>query len=946
MSQELKAFNGFLNDSNKSSKKELQLIGIAKKYQLNIHENITESSINYLNYSNNERIKVDETMNSNKLNSISKFRAQEIDIINGINTNVPTMIISTTTESTIDVLSGFVNNHSTSSLSETNFKSSTMNQVHQSHGKNNNNNSATTTFLTINSNNNNNNIKVPIIDMKKINYSCSLYTSTIRSPQAPGKVVTTSSLPTSLTDLPVNHESRKTRSEPGSLSSVTVKNPMTINSTPGRISTAARISSLDGLDSLGVNNNNNNNINNNGPRVSVSSAIATSVSNNNAIIHGNKSMWDNNSMENESDYVVDPVQGNAYHKGQFLGKGGFAKVYLMTDLANGKKYACKIIPKNRMQKIHIQKIAREIMIHKDLNHINVVQMHHYFEDNLNVYMLLEACPRKSLMHVLKYRGKVTEPEARYYMKQMVTGVAYIHSQKVVHRDLKPGNMFLSDGMIVKIGDFGLATRPDGQRRRVTVCGTPNYIAPEVLYKQSYSFEADVWALGCILYALLAGQPPFEAATLKETYSKICNNRYKKLDDTVASRSGQDLIRCLLHPLPELRPSLARVKEHPYLTVEYVPERLAHSCCYRVPTLQNSLTDSNVKSTFTPPTLSVPSATSLSSASSMTSTTRSKPRPILQESQTLSRIAEVSKPKTIAAITTMKPISATQSVKESKQKSKVGHWLVKRFPKLTKLRQQFGTFFCPDRKKSSESAMMHRALETCLSEVRFNRTTQNPLAIDGIVPLFITKWIDYSNKYGLCFQLSDRSVGVLFNDSTKMSYTRDRRRVEYTSPDDEIIRYSRERDVPSFMQEKLELLRHFTEYMDDHLTNGGEIGQYDTTKLSKKNSGNVPRMRRWLRTDKAIVMELTVPLLQVNFFADHTKIVVSEGTRARDYLVTYIDANRHATSYWLNDLRDFGCTTELYERLDYVCKASREFAHLEHNAACSEISINCGTTLRA
>lgn len=73
---------------------------------------------------------------------------------------------------------------------------------------------------------------------------------------------------------------------------------------------------------------------------------------------------------------------------------------------------------------------------------------------------------QSLMHVLKSRGKVTEPEARYYMKQMVTGVAYIHSQKVVHRDLKPGNMLLSDRMIVKIGDFGLATRPDGQLKRV------------------------------------------------------------------------------------------------------------------------------------------------------------------------------------------------------------------------------------------------------------------------------------------------------------------------------------------------------------------------------------------------------------------------------------------------------------------------------------------------
>lgn len=127
--------------------------------------------------------------------------------------------------------------------------------------------------------------------------------------------------------------------------------------------------------------------------------------------------------------------------------------------------------------------------------------------------------------------------------------------------------------------------------------------------------------------------------------------------------------------------------------------------------------------------------------------------------------------------------------------------------------------------------------------------------------------------------------------------------------------------------------------------GGEIGD-STTKISRRNSSNVPRMRRWLRTDKAIVMELTVPLLQVNFLVDHTKIVVSEGARARDYLVTYIDADRHAVSYWLRDLRDCGCTNELYERLNYVCKASREFVHLEHNAAYSEISNNRGINSRA
>lgn len=118
----------------------------------------------------------------------------------------------------------------------------------------------------------------------------------------------------------------------------------------------------------------------------------------------------------------------------------------------------------------------------------------------------------------------------------------------------------------------------------TICGTPNFIPPEVLFKQSYSYEADVWALGCILYALLVGQPPFDSSTLKETYARICNNRYKELDDSTASRAGQDLVRWLLQPDPEHRPSLELVKEHPYLTKEYVPASLPDSCYYQAPRL--------------------------------------------------------------------------------------------------------------------------------------------------------------------------------------------------------------------------------------------------------------------------------------------------------------------------------------------------------------------------
>ncbi|XP_001602402.2 serine/threonine-protein kinase PLK1 isoform X1 [Nasonia vitripennis] len=644
--------------------------------------------------------------------------------------------------------------------------------------------------------------------------------------------------------------------------------------------------------------------------------------------------------ERETGYVVDSEKGNAYYKGHLLGKGGFARVYLITDIATRKQYACKIIPKHQMQKIHMQKIAREIMIHKELNHVNVVQMHHYFEDTLNVYMLLEACPKKSLVDVLKYRGHVSEPEARYYMKQMVTGVAYIHSQKVIHRDLKPGNMFLSEKMIVKIGDFGLATQSDGQRRRVTICGTPNFIAPEVLFKQSYSYEADVWALGCILYVLLVGQPPFDSSTLKETYSRICNHRYKELDDTMASRAGQELVRWLLQPNPELRLPLDLVKEHPYLTQEYVPSTLPDSCCYQAPRL--------------------PFAEKTSALTSFSSSLNFSPaqRNINQQQ---------ANPQLVQAIQSQNNQAAAQSQdgkKLKKKKKKVSSWLASwRLPKLPRFRQRISSVLCLESRKKQQQVLgvgvadgtanfsgaqvqlMSHALEDCLAAVAkstVNKTRCNPSLVDDFAPLFITKWIDYSNKYGLAFQLSDRSVGVLFNDSTKMSYTHDRKRVEYTTADDEITRYNRERNVPTHLQKKLELLLHFTDYMDKHLTEGGEVteraeGQDAVRRASRTNS--VPLMRRWLRTSKAIIMELSGPLLQMNFFDDHTKLIVSQelppqqqpahgGSSRSGYLVTYIDCDRRASTYWLNDLRDYGCAPELHERLLYVHKVAKEFAELD------------------
>lgn len=225
--------------------------------------------------------------------------------------------------------------------------------------------------------------------------------------------------------------------------------------------------------------------------------------------------------------LVDPRSRRQYVRGRFLGKGGFAKCFEISDADTKEVFAGKIVPKSLLLKPHQkEKMSMEISIHRSLAHQHVVGFHGFFEDSDFVFVVLELCRRRSLLELHKRRKALTEPEARYYLRQIVLGCQYLHRNQVIHRDLKLGNLFLNEDLEVKIGDFGLATKVEyeGERKK-TLCGTPNYIAPEVLSKKGHSFEVDVWSIGCIMYTLLVGKPPFETSCLKETYLRIKKNEY-------------------------------------------------------------------------------------------------------------------------------------------------------------------------------------------------------------------------------------------------------------------------------------------------------------------------------------------------------------------------------------------------------------------------------------
>ncbi|XP_064114868.1 serine/threonine-protein kinase PLK1-like isoform X1 [Macrobrachium nipponense] len=649
--------------------------------------------------------------------------------------------------------------------------------------------------------------------------------------------------------------------------------------------------------------------------------------NNNNNMVGSKGNSNNNNEECDvPKFIVDHSTRTTYMKGRFLGKGGFAVVHEVTDLTTNKTYAGKIIPKCRITKRHHkEKIAREIEVHRHLRHRHVVRFHHYFEDDTNVYIILENCARRSLVHVLRRRRTLTEPEVRYYMRQLAEGVAYVHQQQVIHRDLKLGNMFLTEDMVMKIGDFGLATRPD-DNRNVTICGTPNYIAPEVLNKLGHSYEADIWAMGCIMYALLVGQPPFETDTLKETYSRITTNKY--VIPPLISEAARHLIRRFLHPDPNARPRLDQVLNHEFFTTGVVPRSLPVSACTQVPKFGLDVIGKSVslpEQQLQQPTSLIPQSQSqhpltLNQDIKKKTTSVSTLRIPNQKPQS-DKISILDGG--LGSPPTSRP--TTGNSKEEPRKKDSGGTL------SSCLRQKLSSVICTTDNKASAgnlvgkkrditSGTLYNLLATCL-DIMPDEISSNP-PHQNHTPLFITKWIDYSNKYGFGYQLSDHCVGVFFNDLTRISISSDKSRVEFTDSSGRLT-VQQAGTLPAWLQERYQLLRYFATYMEENLT---EAGDSRTTRGGSARSNVIPHVRRWDRTPKSIIMQLSNGTFQINFFKDHTKVVIAGDST--DASVMIISSDRQSFTYRLSQIAGLGCDAMVRERLVYALSCLRQYAELD------------------
>lgn len=236
------------------------------------------------------------------------------------------------------------------------------------------------------------------------------------------------------------------------------------------------------------------------------------------------------------------------------------------------------------------RVKQEVAIHAKLKHTSILQLYTFFEDISYVYLVLELAHHGELQRYLKDTAtRLTEIETANIIGQVVKGLLYLHSQDIIHRDMSLSNLLLTKDFQVKIADFGLATLSGPNERHTTLCGTPNYISPEVASRATHGRPADVWGLGCMLYTLLVGTPPFDTGGIKSTLIKVVTSQFSL--PTYLSAEAKDLLNRLLQKNPMERIRLDEVLVHPFMT------RIALSTQRSSKNVTQASTDSGVLTTM-------------------------------------------------------------------------------------------------------------------------------------------------------------------------------------------------------------------------------------------------------------------------------------------------------------------------------------------------------------
>ena len=256
-----------------------------------------------------------------------------------------------------------------------------------------------------------------------------------------------------------------------------------------------------------------------------------------------------------------------------LGSGSFGNVYLVRHKVTKAEYAIKAIDKrNKTNQEEKPYFRREVEVMYKIHHPNVVKLFGHFEDNYYCYFIMEYISKGNVYNLLPTdkKKRLSTKVCSFIIRDVISAVYFLHNMKpkIIHRDIKPENVLLGDNLVAKLTDFGWSNYMRDDEKRTTVCGTPIYLAPEIMEEKEHDEAVDLWCIGVLLFELVTATPPFlgnDLDTLKENVLKLKINWPKDINV-----DAKNLIMKILKLDPKQRLPLEEMIKHPFIT-KFTPD---------------------------------------------------------------------------------------------------------------------------------------------------------------------------------------------------------------------------------------------------------------------------------------------------------------------------------------------------------------------------------------
>jgi calcium/calmodulin-dependent protein kinase I len=265
-----------------------------------------------------------------------------------------------------------------------------------------------------------------------------------------------------------------------------------------------------------------------------------------------------------------------YKLDKVLGEGSFAVVRKAIKKSTNEEFAVKIIDKTNLESDDQLALQTEVEILSQIDHPNIVKLHEIYDDKTRFNMVMELMTGGELFDRIVEKEYYSEKEAADTIRPVVDAIRYCHSMGIAHRDLKPENLLYATtdpNSIIKITDFGLA-KVINNDLMTTACGTPGYVAPEILVGHGYDVAVDYWSIGVIIYVMLCGFPPFSEDSNEKLFDAIKKGAYDFPSPTWDDISdyAKDLIKKLLVVDPAKRLNAEGILKHPWIVGDVTPRK--------------------------------------------------------------------------------------------------------------------------------------------------------------------------------------------------------------------------------------------------------------------------------------------------------------------------------------------------------------------------------------